>query len=236
MPENGLNIRSEEIQEIIGQVPSWLIRWGITVMLSVLVLCFFCSFYIKFPDVLLADVIISSKEQPFRVSWYKNGPETYKVYVSEGQQVKEGDTLFIEQSLIDSTIVPITSAVSGEVILFKGTEDNARKETVIVNPKPANHQVSLYVDSKGFGNIRVHQKVLIKLDAYPSEVFGILEGEVSSILSVPIKNKYRIEVKLLNDFITTENKRIPNLHYLEGSAEIILEDRNLFSRLFGSLF
>lgn len=236
MPDNNLHLRSEEIQEIIGQIPPWVIRWGITVMLSVLLICIFCSFYIKFPDVLHADAIISSKDQPYRVSWYKNGPQNYKVFVKEGQQVKAGDTLFVEQSMVDHTITPITSPVGGKIILLKGTDDNARKETIIVYPPATNHQTNLYLDPKGFGNLRENQKVLIKLNAYPDEVFGVLEGQVSSILSVPINDRYRVEVDLSHGLVTTENKNIPSQHYLTGSAEIILEDRNLFSRIFGSLF
>jgi hypothetical protein len=236
MPDHKLHIRSEEIQEIIGQIPPWVIRWGITVMLSVLLVCVFCSFYIKFPDVLHADVIISSKDQPYRVSWYKNGPQMYNVYVKEGQQVKAGDTLFVEQDLVNHTITPIISPVAGKIILFKGTEDNARKETIIVYPPITSYQTNLYLDPKGFGNSQIEQKVLIKLDAYPEEVFGSLEGQITSILSVPINDKYRVEVDLLNGLITTENKHIPNQHNLSGKAEIILEDKNIFSRIFGSIF
>jgi hypothetical protein len=79
------------------------------------------------------------------------------------------------------------------------------------------------------------QKVLIKLDAFPEDDFGMLEGKINSILPVSIDGKYRAKVDLLNDLKTTENKIIPPQHFIEGRAEILLEDRNLFHRIFGSL-
>jgi multidrug efflux pump subunit AcrA (membrane-fusion protein) len=155
--------------------------------------------------------------------------------VKENDEVKDGDTLIAEESLIDSTITPVTTPVDGKIIFLKGTEDNPRKSTIIVNPSISNYEVELYISPKGIGKIKPMQKVLIKLDAFPEDDFGMLEGKINSILPVSIDGKYRAKVDLLNDLKTTENKVIPPQHFIEGRAEILLEDRNLFHRIFGSL-
>jgi HlyD family secretion protein len=39
MENNKIELRSEEIQDILGQVPNWIVRWGtVVVLLTVLVI------------------------------------------------------------------------------------------------------------------------------------------------------------------------------------------------------
>lgn len=236
MPTNNYHLRSEEIQEIIGQIPPWTIRWGIAAIFFVFMILLFCSYYIQFPDVLPAKAMISAKEQPFRVSWYRNGPHVHKVYIKEGQQVKAGDTLVVEQSLMDGSRTPFLSPVSGKAIFLKGGEDNPRKSTMIIYPPLVNLEVELNIAPKGSGQVKRGQKVLMKLDAYPAGDFGMLEGQITSDLSVPIDGSYRVKVALLHGLRTTENKTIPPQHFMTGSAEILLDNKNLFHRIFGSLY
>ena len=236
MPAQEYTLRSVEIQEIIGQVPPWTIRWGITVLFVVFLILLFCSYYIQYPDVLTAKAVISAKEQPFRLSWYRSGPHVHRVYVREGQWVKAGDTLLVERSLVDNATTPILSPVAGRAILLKGAEDNPRKSTMIVYPSLSQFEVQLYLPARGSGKVRPGQQVLMKLDAYPAEDFGMLAGEVASVVPVPLDDRYRVNVKLTQGLLTVESKKIPPQHVMNGSAEIVLENRNLFNRIFGSLF
>lgn len=236
MPQTDYSLRSVEIQEIIGQIPPWIIRWGITVLFVVTVVLLFCSYFIQYPDVLGAKAVISSREQPFRLSWYRNGPHVHVLYVEEGSRVKAGDTLLVEKSLVNGSRTPIVSPVDGRAAFMKGTEKNPRKSTLIVYPRLSDFQIQLYLPAKGLGKVQQGQRVLIKLDAYPAEDFGVLEGEVTSVLSVPIEDRYRVEVKLVNGMVTTTRKTIPSTHFMTGNAEIVLESRSLFRRIFGSLF
>lgn len=236
MPTSSHSINSSEIQDIIGQIPPWTVRWGITVLSVVFLIIFFCSFHIKYPDTLPANVIISSRDQPFQVSWYRNGPHVHKLYVQENQEVQAGDTLVVEQNLVDSTLTPSLSPVSGRVIFIKGAENNPRKSTIIVYPRLTSYDVQLYLPPQGFGKVHTQQRVLIELDAYPAQDFGTIEGNIRQVLPVPVDNKYRAQVQLLQGMVTSEQKPIPPQHSYTGNAEIILENRSLFSRVFGSLF
>ena len=33
--KNDIELRSEEVQEVMGEIPSWIIRWGITLLTAV---------------------------------------------------------------------------------------------------------------------------------------------------------------------------------------------------------
>ncbi len=55
---------SVEIQEVIGTMPSRVIRWGIFILGAVFMLLFFCSTLIYFPDMLEVPVEVSGKTWP----------------------------------------------------------------------------------------------------------------------------------------------------------------------------
>lgn len=236
MPATDYPHRSTDIQEIIGQIPPWTVRWGISVIFAVFLILLFCANYIRYPDVLPGNVTISTREQPFQISWYRSGPHVHRVHVREHQQVKVSDTLLTEENLLDHKVTPVLSPVAGKVIFLKGTADSPRKSSIVVYPRLTTPDVQLYLPFEGSGKVHPGQKVLIHLDAYPSDDFGVLEGQIVSLLLVQFKDKYRADVRLLDGLRTRENKVIPPQHILTGRAEVVLEDRNLFARLFGSVF
>jgi hypothetical protein len=64
MPERlPIEIRSEEVQEIISHVPNSLVRWGLTVIFLVMVALLSVTWFIQYPDLLAAKVTITTKIQ-----------------------------------------------------------------------------------------------------------------------------------------------------------------------------
>ncbi len=83
------------------------------------------------------------------------------------------------------------------------------------------------------GKIKPSQKVLIKLDNYPYQEFGMLEGEVITMSLTPDnESNYYIEVKLPENLDTTYNKSISFNQEMTGNAEIITEDLKVIERVF----
>ena len=62
--DDNLNLRSEEVQEILGRPPRSIVRWGITVVLLLVVGLAIGSYFIKYPDVLQASITVSSENLP----------------------------------------------------------------------------------------------------------------------------------------------------------------------------
>ena len=88
-----------------------------------------------------------------------------------------------------------------------------------------------------FNKVRVGQVVRINLEKYPMEEFGALEGRVTGIIPNLRKNEYEAIVTLPgNRLITTEKKSIPPQPVMQGTAEIHLDEKSLFERIFGSVF
>ncbi len=87
-----IELRSSEVQEILGHIPNKIIRYGITVILSVILLVFVGSFFFKYPDILPAPVEILSSNPPVTVVAKTSGNLT-RIFIADSQYVNSGDLL-----------------------------------------------------------------------------------------------------------------------------------------------
>ena len=71
MPENkyedNLDLRSEEVQEILSNPPVWIVRWGITLIFMFTCIILALSFMIKYPDFVTAKVLVTTKQPTEKV-------------------------------------------------------------------------------------------------------------------------------------------------------------------------
>ncbi len=91
---NNIEIRSEEIEEILGRTPNWIIRSGITVIFSVILLIFIGSCIFKYPDIIDSTIIITSENVPATIVAKTSGKIT-DIFVKDNQPVKKNDYIAI---------------------------------------------------------------------------------------------------------------------------------------------
>lgn len=85
---------SEPVQEIIGSVPSWIIRWGITAFFAVFVLVIIAGCFIKYPQTIPSTISIISTNPPSQLkARYAGIIDT--IAVANGQYVKQNDLIAI---------------------------------------------------------------------------------------------------------------------------------------------
>lgn len=90
MPENKeIEIRSDEVQEILSHVPHWMIRWGITVIFLLILMVLGLSYIIKYPDVVAANAIVTKEQPPLRLVSKVPG-QIITLRVKDGAQVQAG--------------------------------------------------------------------------------------------------------------------------------------------------
>ncbi|MDX1940611.1 MAG: HlyD family efflux transporter periplasmic adaptor subunit [Saprospiraceae bacterium] len=87
-----IEIRSEEVQEILGTPPSWLVRWGTTVALITFVVLVWVSYWIKYPEVVSGTIKVTSTEPP-RKLFTENPATIARVLVRNEQMVDSGEAL-----------------------------------------------------------------------------------------------------------------------------------------------
>jgi multidrug efflux pump subunit AcrA (membrane-fusion protein) len=62
--EKKIELRSEEVQDIISQVPGWLLRWGISLIFILFLALLGISWFIRYPDVIKATVVVTTNPAP----------------------------------------------------------------------------------------------------------------------------------------------------------------------------
>ncbi len=70
MPQNSNNnfeLRESEIQEIISRPPSALVRWGLAVFFFAFILFLFLTWFIRYPDIIKAKVIVTTNPAPINL-------------------------------------------------------------------------------------------------------------------------------------------------------------------------
>lgn len=89
------------------------------------------------------------------------------------------------------------------------------------------------VPATNSGKIVAGEKVLIKLDNYRFQEYGIIEGKVQNISLIPDeKGNYYVDVILPNGLKTSYGKTLKFDKELRGNAEIVTQDLRLIERFF----
>jgi HlyD family secretion protein len=97
-----VELRSEEVRELIGKPPSGLVRYGITVVLLVVLGVVLFSAVFKYPDVINGAFVIQTENPPaFLLA--KSSGKLQSLFVNEGAQVKSGDLLVVIENPCEYT-------------------------------------------------------------------------------------------------------------------------------------
>lgn len=92
-----------------------------------------------------------------------------------------------------------------------------------------------YLPIVGYGRVHEGQKARIKLNNYPFEEFGYLEGTVHLVSETPNEDFYLTVITLDNGGMTHIYKNLNLISETKGLAEIVTTEMRLIDRLFFSL-
>lgn len=97
MPEIHNN-HSEEVQELLGKIPGWIIRWGLTMVFLIFFLIILGSYFISYPEVVRAPLVITTYNTPVILN-AKSGGKIQRIFVEDEQRVYTGQRV----ALIENT-------------------------------------------------------------------------------------------------------------------------------------
>lgn len=111
MPQE-TNFHSEEAQEILGKIPSWIIRWGITLIFLIFLTIIIGCCFIRYPERVNGTVTMTTTYSPIDVVAKSSG-SFERILVSNGDSVKSNvilgvmhsnadynDILYVEQNIM----------------------------------------------------------------------------------------------------------------------------------------
>ncbi|MCC6410350.1 MAG: HlyD family efflux transporter periplasmic adaptor subunit [Saprospiraceae bacterium] len=130
----------------------------------------------------------------------------------------------------------ITAPSDGKIAFLQNLTENqfVKSGETLFTVRPSKQDLVAMVDIpvKGMGKAGVGQKVVLKLDDYPFQEFGTVEGIVESLAPSSDVKSYRMVVSLPNGLKSSYNRTFSCKSEMSGTAEVITEDMRLFERAF----
>lgn len=138
---------------------------------------------------------------------------------------------------------PISGKISFAQIWSEQQFINANQPvfTIVPNKKQGTTIGHSELPITNSGKVRIGQHVHIQLDGFPFQEYGIIKAKVDGISLVPIESNaqknshYLVEISLPDSLVTTYHKTIPFRQKMQGTANIITEDRRILERIFDKL-
>lgn len=109
---DSIDLRSKAFQEILGEPPSWLLRWGISAILIAFIALFIVGYFLEFPETVTASVRLETANPPVEVGAPVLG--TISNFIPEDSLVKKETILaqISDNSGDYNTILALSEALS----------------------------------------------------------------------------------------------------------------------------
>lgn len=311
-----IELRSNEVQEVMNHIPSSILRYGITVLSVIVCVLIIGSAFFYYPDTIETEFTLTTQSPPAYITAGSEGRIEH-LYVHNKQTVCKGDILGVIENIarteemyylreqiklwkesgsrteqigniffhkipelgsvqpsysacllawnnylqhmqenriyeteLMNAIAALVTAISeweknylltaptdGTVAFMQLWEEKQQvenKETMfVIIPADAIKPVGkALLPMDGIGKVRIGQRAIIRLPAFPEQEFGFIEGKVNSISPVPdSEGRYILEISLPKGMITNYGKQLPLIKTISGTASIVTKEKTLLSKL-----
>ena len=89
-----IELRSEELHEIMGKLPPWILRQGTTVLFVTILVALIGSYFFKYPDVIPAEMTLTGRYPVAQVVSRSSG-RISELFITDGQNVGENTKLAV---------------------------------------------------------------------------------------------------------------------------------------------
>jgi len=110
--EKDIELRSEEVQEVLGRVPSWILRRGIFLLVVFVFVLIIGSWFYKSPEIIKSTLVLTSDTPPVGIVAKISG-KISELYVKDQQFVNKGECLAVLENIASySDIIYLGNGVS----------------------------------------------------------------------------------------------------------------------------
>ena len=95
-----IELRSDDVQEIIGTPPRWIVRWGTLIVSAIVLMLIAMTFFVKYSDKVTGEVVVTSKVAALRVNAQQSGYIS-QIFYKDSEKVEQGDLLMVMQNSAD---------------------------------------------------------------------------------------------------------------------------------------
>lgn len=227
---------SEEIQEIITRIPSWIVRWGITVFFAVLLIAEIIAVLVRYPEMVEAPLTIESTSITAPAVIPIAGRIT-TVFVRKGQVVKKNQRLVEVQGIAEKPFT-LRAAQAGRVsfaaIVQVGATLNTNQLVFQIHPVDEQYFGVLNIPNNSISKIKEGQDALVFFNNYSIEQYSPLKGKINFIADEPLKSNGGFIAKITFGEGVLSNK-IHLKGWMRGYAKVVTEDVSLQHRIYKSI-
>lgn len=236
--DKGLSQRSEEVQEIMGPMPHWILRWGITLIAVVFIGLLAGSWFFRYPDVLQTSCTLTPTASSETIIAPASGTVTF-LRDNSISTVQEGDTLCLIKDAAGLThvlLAPHASTAEAAISLTEGSKVNHGQELFMLSPLRQSSVLCLVqIPVDKIATVHVGQEAEVLLPQYPEEDFGAITGRIARISHFPDTNDLftaRIDFPCP---ITTSTRHPVRITYpMKGTVKIGLSNKRLIEKILES--
>jgi len=135
-----------------------------------------------------------------------------------------------------SIITMVVLVLLAGCFLFKYPDVLIGKATLTNVAPPAVPVCKMLLPAQGSGKVKVGQRANVRINNFPDQEFGYLEGRVEYISEIPDpEGLYVVEIRFPKGLVTNYGIQLPLGSQMQGSAEIITEDIRLIVRFFNPI-
>jgi multidrug efflux pump subunit AcrA (membrane-fusion protein) len=199
---------SDPVNEILGNPPAKILRWGTTVMFSVFVLLIFFSWLIRYPDTIPSPVTITTHNPPITLVSKVTGNIKH-LYFREKDKVVAGELIAVME----------TTASISEIDLLKSTFDTIQFPAIL---KP---DVLPFLTE--LGELQVYYGTFLKnltdLNTYnKNDLYG---GRISSLNLEISRIQDYIDRLIVKERLVSENQKLEVGKYRRDS--VLLKSKSI---------
>jgi multidrug efflux pump subunit AcrA (membrane-fusion protein) len=190
-----IDFYSEQIRDVLDQIPKWLIRRGTTVILLIILLLVFGAWFIKYPDTLEGSAVITTDPLPIKLKSISGGRVT-QLFVADGATISQQTPIAeIENPTGYANILHLQNTIDS-IHVYLQTNNETALEVL------ANHPLQSLGDAQSFYNQLLQQlsarALLHKEQLYNKRTQNLQQqiGNLQSIAQISMQEKAMIEEEL----------------------------------------
>lgn len=240
--------RSEDIEDLLGRPPSWLVKWGVVVLTGAIAFILFVSYLVKYPDTVSARVVILSKTPPIRINAKMNGRIEH-LLVQNGQSVKSNQIIAVTENTAKYTSVynlksKLEAMKPGGVWRKKEIEDILKtdfptgqidRQLIILKGKLATYLNFQHINNHSKKVNNINQQIA-ELDNYISDAkkqASILKDRLELSKSQFLRDSLLFEARVLAplQFETSKGNFLQSRYNYMSTTTDILQSRTRLTQL-----
>jgi len=133
--EKDIHLRTEEVNEILTATPRWILRWGNGVVLILIMVALSLSYFIKYPDILVANITLTTLNPPVTLVAKTNGKIMHMLATNKSK-VQAGQVIAVVENTADYKDVIYLSETASRI-----SDQLARHDSLTPIPLKDNLQV-----------------------------------------------------------------------------------------------